>query len=73
MEGEVSRSEILQSNERIKSLSNLCSNFGTALTIAGAARWFYSGFDLHVLLWLIGGPLLIWSGLHFLTLLEAEE
>lgn len=71
--GEVTRSEILQRNERIKALSGLCKTFGTALVIAGAGRWFYTRVDGYTIFWLVTGAVLIWSGLHILTLLEAES
>jgi hypothetical protein len=48
--GELTRSEILQRNERIKALSGLCKTFGVALAIAGAGRWFYTAFDEYTLL-----------------------
>jgi hypothetical protein len=70
--GELTRSEIFQRNERIKSVSSLCVNLGTALLVAGAARWFYTAIDEYTMLWLISGPVVIWSGLHILALLEAE-
>jgi hypothetical protein len=69
---ELSRSEILQRNERIKALSGLCKTFGSALVIAGAGRWFYAAFDEYIILWLLIGALLLWSSLHVLVLLESE-
>ena len=71
--GEITRSELLQKNERIKAASSLCLNVGTALVIAGAGRWFYTAIDQYTILWLYVGPIVIWSGLHILTLLEAES
>ena len=71
--GEITRSEILTKNERIKAISGLCVNVGTALVIAGAGRWFYTCLDIYTILWLIVGPVVVWSGLHVLTLLEAES
>jgi hypothetical protein len=70
--GEITRSELLQRNEQIKSVSGLCTTFGTGLVIAGAGRWFYTGVDGYTIFWLVIGPVVIWSGLHVLTLLEAE-
>ena len=71
--GEVTRSEILQRNERIKAVSGLCVNVGTALVIAGVGRWFYTAFDIYTILWLVVGPIVVWTGLHVLTLMEAEK
>jgi hypothetical protein len=71
--GEITRSEILQRNERIKAISGLCINAGSALVIAGAARWFYTAFDIYTILWLVVGSVVVWSGLHVLTLLESES
>jgi hypothetical protein len=70
---ELTRSEILQRNEKIKAVSGLCVNVGAALVIAGAGRWFYTAIDQYTIFWLVVGPVVIWSGLHALTLLEAEE
>lgn len=70
---EVTRSEILQRNERIKAVSSVCRNFGTALIIAGFGRWFYVAFDEYTMLWFVSGSVLIWSALHVLTLLESER
>ena len=69
---DLTRSEILQRNERIKGASGLCLNIGTALVIAGVGRWFYTAFDQYTILWLAIGPVVIWTGLHVLTLLESE-
>lgn len=71
--GELTRSEILRDNERIKAISGLCVNVGTALVIAGAGRWFYTAVDAYTILWLLVGPVIVWTGLHVLTLLEAES
>jgi len=70
---EPTKAEILQWNERVKAVSGLCINVGTALLVAGAARWFYTVVDIYTILWLIVGPVVIWSGLHALTLLESED
>jgi hypothetical protein len=69
---ERSRSETLRSNERIKAISTILSNLGTALTATFAGRWFLNGFDGYVLIWIVVAMVLIWSGWHVLTMLEAE-
>lgn len=68
-----SRSEVLQRNEQIKAVSTLLTNFGSALSAAGAARWALQALDDQVLLWLIFGAALIWTGVKSLTMLEAES
>lgn len=40
---------------------------------AAFGRWFLVGFDLFVFQWLVAGPMVIWSGLHVLTRLEADD
>jgi hypothetical protein len=71
--GDLTRSEILQRNETIKAISGLCVNVGSALVIAGAGRWFYAELDEYTILWLCVGCVVVWTGLHVLTLLEAES
>lgn len=71
--GEYTRSEILQRNEQIKSLSNFGSNAGLALLAAASARWFNVRLDGYVIFWAIAGLALIWSAVHFLTLLETDN
>lgn len=66
------RSEVLQRNEQIKAVSTLLTNFGSALGAAGAARWALQAFDDQVVLWILSGAALIWTGVKLLTLLEAE-
>jgi hypothetical protein len=65
-------SETLRTNERLKNASGLVGNLGAALLAAAAARWFALGFDGHALVWLIASGMIMWSGNHVLTLLEAE-
>lgn len=68
--GELTRSELLQRNEQIKGLSGLCVTIGTALFIAGAGRWFHATVDVYTMLWLLIGPIVVWTGLHVLALSE---
>jgi hypothetical protein len=69
---EPSPAEILRANERVKIVSVVSSNLGTALIAASFGRWFLDGFDAYVLTWIIGFALLIWSGWYILTMLKAE-
>jgi hypothetical protein len=66
------RPEVLKRDEQIKAVSTLLTNFGSALSAAGAARWALQAFDEQVVLWLRFGAALIWTGVKSLTMLEAE-
>lgn len=66
-------SETLRANEWFKAVSSVTTNLGSALVAAGFGRWFLVGFDLFVFQWLVAGPMVIWSGLHVLTRLEADD
>lgn len=66
-------SETVQTNERVKLISSILSNLGTALIATSVARWFLTDFDAFVFIWLVGSAVLIWSGWHILTMLEAEN
>ena len=71
--GDDSRSEVARINERIKFFSTISGNLGAALLASGAARWFFGGFDVTVLLWLLVAVGLMWMGWYVLTMLEADE
>lgn len=49
------------------------TNLGSVLLAATLARWFATGFDPFVLAWLVVAIMLIWSGVHVLTVLEAND
>lgn len=66
-------SETLRANEWFKAVSGVATNLGSALVAAAFGRWFLVGFDLFVFQWLVAGPMVIWSGLHVLTRLEADD
>jgi hypothetical protein len=40
---------------------------------AAFGRWFLIGFDPFVFQWLVAGSMGIWSGLHLLGALEADN
>ncbi|MFL6843388.1 MAG: hypothetical protein ACJ8ER_00725 [Allosphingosinicella sp.] len=63
---------MLRKNEQLKAGSGVVTNLGTALIAATAARWFGIGFDAVVLIWLVIGLMVIWTGIRALTILEAE-
>jgi hypothetical protein len=67
-----SRSQLIQRNEQVKSISGLTGNAGLALGAAGAGRWFVDGVDEYSLFWLLAGAALMWVGVKSLTMLEAE-
>jgi hypothetical protein len=69
---ENSRSQLLRRNEQIKAATSLLGNAGLGLFAAGLGRWFFEGFDVHVMLWLLDGVAIIGVGVMLLTLLEAE-
>lgn len=66
------RSETIAANERIKFLSNVGGNLGTALFATAIGRWFLSGFDPFVLIWLSVSVLVIWTAWYVLTMIESE-
>lgn len=70
---ETSRSELLRRNEQVKAVSSLMSNAGLALVAAALGRWFLEGPDTFVMLWLLAGAGLIWTGVTALTMLQAEN
>lgn len=70
---DLSRTETLVANERIKNISGVLTNLGTALVATAAGRWFLGGWDLYVGVWSVVAGLMVWSGYHVLTLLEAEN
>jgi hypothetical protein len=51
---ERTRSEALQANERIKHAASAVTAWGNALFVASFGKWALAGFDIHVLLWLLG-------------------
>jgi hypothetical protein len=66
------RSQILQSNEKLKAAAGIVTNLGAALFATALGRWFLTGFDLFVPLWLAGAINVIVIGINMLTYLEAE-
>ena len=69
---EKNRSELFRRNEQVKAVSSLMGNAGLALVAAALGRWFLEGVDAYVMLWLLAGAGLIWTGVTALTMLEAE-
>ena len=73
IEAETDAAGILRRNERVKAASNVTTNLGTAVLAAIAARWYAIGFDPLVVVWLAGGAMIIWTGIHILAALEVEK
>jgi hypothetical protein len=67
-----SKSEVLRDNERLKLIASVLTNLGTALMATTAGRWFLTGFDGFVVLWLVCAVALIWTGVQSLGLLVGE-
>jgi hypothetical protein len=70
---DISKSQTLRFNERIKHAANTVTAFCVALTVAITVRMQAQGFDLPGLLWIGGALFLIWIASLLLTLLQAEE
>ncbi|GLT02198.1 hypothetical protein GCM10007897_36030 [Sphingobium jiangsuense] len=69
-----SRSQILQSNERIKGISGLGFNLSVGVIGATAARIYLTlDVDMVAVVWSMGAIALIWASSKILTLLDAEE
>jgi hypothetical protein len=66
-------SKTLRTNERFKAASGVVTNLGSALLAGGFGRWFLLGFDPYVFQWLATAAMMIWSGLHLLNQLEADD
>ncbi len=66
------KSQILQSNEKLKAASGVVTNLGAAPFATALGRWFLTGFDLFVPLWLAAAINVIGIGINMLTYLEAE-
>jgi hypothetical protein len=62
----------LRTNERLKAASGIATNLGSALLATAAARWFVSGFDPFVFLWLAVSATMIGLGIQVLGMLEVE-
>jgi hypothetical protein len=68
-----SPSETLRSNERVKLLASITANAGSVLGGTAIGRWFLIGFDAFTFIWIVAAAMLIWSGVHVLTMLRAED
>jgi hypothetical protein len=70
---ERSKSETLQTNERIKHAANALTAFCVALSVAITVRLQTQGIDIISLFWIVTALALIWVASLLLTLLRAED
>ncbi|HEX5257359.1 MAG TPA: hypothetical protein VFW35_01115 [Sphingomicrobium sp.] len=70
---EYTRSEILQKNEQIKTLSLFCNNAGVLVIAAGAAEWWKKGFDRDATIFLVSGAFVIAIAMLICLGLKAES
>jgi hypothetical protein len=54
-------------------MASITANSGSVLGAAAIGRWFLLGFDGFALIWIVAAIMLIWSGVHLLTMLQAED
>jgi hypothetical protein len=64
--------ERLRSNEKLKVLSTVITNLGTALFAAAFGRFFLSGPDGWVPVWIVFGATGIAMGIQLMSWLESE-
>lgn len=64
---------ILQRNEKVKSVSAVINNLGTALLASAFGRWWLVAPDLWVTLWGMLGCFVIFCGAQLLNGLEVES
>ena len=70
---EISRSQTLRDNERIKHLAGTLATWANALVIAGFGTMGIDGkVEVYPILWILGGFWLIWMSSLGLTMLQAE-
>jgi len=50
--GERTAVDACRGNERLKAFSTVLTNLSSALLATALARWFVTGFDPYVILWL---------------------
>lgn len=63
----------LRSNEKLKVASGVTANIGTALFAAAFGRWFLTGPDGWVALWIMFGLTIIAVAVQLMSLFEPER
>jgi hypothetical protein len=62
----------LRNNEKLKVTSSVAANVGTALFLSSFGRWFLSGFDAWVAVWIAFSCVIIAAAIQSMSLLEPE-
>ena len=62
----------LRTNEKVKVGSGVLANVGTALFLSSFGRWFLTGFDAWVGMWIVFGCTIIGVAIQMMSLLEPE-
>ncbi|HEX8624891.1 MAG TPA: hypothetical protein VF782_07410 [Allosphingosinicella sp.] len=62
----------LRVNEKLKVGSAVLANVGTALFLSAFGRWFLSGFDAWVAMWIAFGCTIIGVAIQLMSLFEPE-
>ena len=62
----------LRVNEKPKVASAVIGNIGTALFLSAFGRWFLSGFDAWVAVWVLFSGVIIGVAVQSMSLLEPE-
>ena len=62
----------LRVNEKLKVTSGVAANVGTALFLSAFGRWFLTGFDAWVAVWIAFSCAIIAGAIQLMSLLEPE-
>lgn len=62
----------LRANEKLKVGSGVFANIGTALFLSAFGRWFLTGFDAWVAVWIVFSWVIIGVAIQSMSLLEPE-
>lgn len=72
MRGWIDRARTSCANERLKVLSTVIANLSTGLVAAGFGRWFFTGMDGWVAVWIVFGATGIAMAIQLMSFLEPE-
>jgi|GEM_PF-2440119 len=67
-----SATDPLRTNEKLKVGSGVLANVGTALFLSAFGRWFLTGFDTWVAIWIAFSCTIIGVAIQLMSLLESE-
>jgi hypothetical protein len=62
----------LRANEKLKLFASVVANIGTALFLSAFGRWFLTGFDAWVAMWIVFSCAIIAGAIQLMALLERE-